>query len=86
VRDESDDQADIAGAMNMASTVTTIALEMAVPAAVGYWIGAKFGIAPLLAALGAALGIFVGIRSLLHLTPPKPPAKKKGRASDKTRD
>ena len=66
----------------LASTVTTIALEMALPAFFGYWIDRKLGIAPLLTSIGAALGLFVGIRSLLYLTRPKPPGDDKGPGED----
>ena len=81
MRDSSDDRKEIAGAM-LASTVTTIALEMALPAFLGYWIDRKLGIAPLLTSIGAALGLFVGIRSLLYLTRPKPPGDDKGPGQD----
>lgn len=86
MRDESDDRAAIAGAMSLASTVTTIALEMVVPALLGFWIDRKLGIAPLLTSIGAALGLFVGIRSLMYLTRPKPPGDKKDGTRDKSRD
>jgi ATP synthase protein I len=86
VRHKPNDRAQIAGAMSLATTVTTISLEMAVPAALGYWIDRKLGIAPLLTSIGAVLGVFVGIRSLLYLTRPKPPGDQQDHASDRSRN
>lgn len=71
-----DDRAALARAMSLASSVTTIALEMVVPAVVGHWIDQRLGVSPLFVAIGAALGMFVGIRSLLVLTRPKPPRER----------
>jgi F0F1-type ATP synthase assembly protein I len=58
--------------MSLASSVTTIALEMVVPAVIGLWIDERLGVSPLFVAAGAVLGLYVGIRSLLALTAPKP--------------
>ena len=85
MRDSSDDREGMTGAV-LATTVTSIALEMVAPALLGYWIGWWLGVPPLLTTLltsiGAALGLFVGIRSLLYLTRPKPPGDDKGPGED----
>lgn len=70
--DSSDDRVPMAGAIALASSVTTIALEMVVPALIGYWIDQRLGVSPLFIAAGAALGLYVGIRSLMILARPKP--------------
>jgi F0F1-type ATP synthase assembly protein I len=72
VPESSDDRAAaLARAMNLAASVTSIALQMIVPALVGLWLDQKLGVPPLCAAAGAAVGLYVGIRSLMLLTRPK---------------
>jgi ATP synthase protein I len=63
-------------AMEWASRVTTIALEMALPPIVGYWLDRRFGSAPALAIVGAVLGFCAG---MLHLTRIAQANKNKGK-------
>jgi len=71
VPDSPDDRVPMARAIALASSVTTVALEMAVPALLGYWIDKYLGVSPLFIAAGAALGLFAGIRSLMILGRPR---------------
>lgn len=53
--------------MEWASRVTNVALEMVVPAAIGYGLDRWLGTHVALTALGAILGLVLGMRSLIHL-------------------
>lgn len=80
-----DSRSSMATAMALASQITAVAAEMAVPPLLGYgldhWLGTGF----VFVVLGAVLGLVVGMMTLLHMaptgrgragssqTPPKPP-------------
>lgn len=49
------------------SQITTVSLEMALPAAFGYWLDNKWGTAPWLVIVGGILGFTVGFRHLLQM-------------------
>lgn len=74
-----DDRFPIAQALSLASTVTTIALTMVVPALLGHWLDQWLGLPPLFAALGGALGLYAGIRALLELVRPKTDSQDRNR-------
>lgn len=50
--------------------ITTVGLEMALPAALGYWLDERWGTEPWLIILGGALGFTVGLRHLLQMQKP----------------
>ena len=51
----------------LASQVTSVSLEMALPAALGYWLDTRAGTAPWLLIVGAVLGVTVGMWHLLQI-------------------
>lgn len=57
----------MAVAMGLVHQVTTIALEMALPAGLGYWLDTKWGTDPWLVICGAVLGFIVAMTHLLQL-------------------
>ena len=58
----------MAVAMQWVSRITTVSLEMVLPAALGYWLDGRWGTTPWLVSVGAVLGFTVGIRHLLEMT------------------
>jgi ATP synthase protein I len=54
-------------AMEWSARITTIALEMALPAGGGHWLDTRFGTSPILTAIGALLGLTVGMLHLLQI-------------------
>lgn len=88
MNEPSDDRPALVLAMEWASRITTISLEMVVPALGGYWLDATWGTRPWLTMVGAALGPAIGFWHLIRLTssPPTSSAgKKKGSAAQKQR-
>lgn len=55
-------------AMEWVTQVTTISLEMSLPAAGGYWLDNKWGTAPWLMIIGAVGGFYVAMKHLLALS------------------
>ncbi|MFQ5730651.1 MAG: AtpZ/AtpI family protein [Planctomycetaceae bacterium] len=49
-----------------ATRITTVGLEMALPAALGNYLDGRWGTGPWLVICGAALGFFIGMRHLLQ--------------------
>ncbi|MBN2216009.1 MAG: AtpZ/AtpI family protein [Pirellulales bacterium] len=66
--DQPDDRSPLAVAAAWASLVTTIALEMALPALLGHWVDLRLGSGPWLLLLGAVFGLTAGMWHLLRLT------------------
>ena len=62
-----DNRSPLSAAMARVSQVTGIALEMAVPMVIGYFVDRWLGTRPVFAAIGAILGMIVGLTSLLRL-------------------
>jgi hypothetical protein len=58
----------LAVGMEWASRVTTISMEMVVPALIGYWLDQRWGTHNVLLSIGAVLGFIIGLRSLIQLT------------------
>lgn len=50
------------------SRLTTVSLEMALPALLGHWLDKKWGTTPLITAIGAFLGFGCGLTHLLRMT------------------
>ena len=59
-------------AMEWVSRITTISLEMVLPALGGYWLDTSWGTKPLFTLLGAALGPAVGFWHLIRLAGSRP--------------
>lgn len=57
----------LVAALQWTSRITTIALEMAVPGVVGYWLDRRLGTGFLLLLLGVIAGFATGMISLVNL-------------------
>ena len=67
VPDPSDSRSPVAVAAALASTVTTIVAEMAIPPLIGYWLDEKLGTRVLFVTLGAIGGLILGLNGLIRL-------------------
>lgn len=65
-----DDRSAMALAMAWSSRITTVSVEMVLPALLGYWFDQWLGTEPLFLMLGAALGLTGGIWHLIRMTTP----------------
>ena len=63
----------LAVAFEWVSKITTVALEMIVPAILGHWLDSKLGTGWVLLVLGSILGMAVAMMHLLRLV--RPPEK-----------
>lgn len=61
------DRSFIAAAVNWASRVTSIALEMVVPPVIGLWIDQKLNTGVIFISAGAVLGFCTGMFSLVKM-------------------
>ncbi len=52
-----DDRSPMAVAMEWSARVTTISLEIVIPAAIGYWLDRRWGTEPVFVVVGAILGL-----------------------------
>jgi hypothetical protein len=68
VSDPPQRRSPVAEAMAMASRITGIAAEMALPPLLGYWADQKLGTKILLLVVGVILGFTLGLWQLLQLT------------------
>ena len=66
--DPPDDRSPLAEAAAWASRVTTIALGMLIPGAIGLWIDQLLGTVMVFLMLGLVLGVTTGIMHLVRLT------------------
>jgi hypothetical protein len=71
VTDFPDDRSAIARAVQLASSVTTVSLEMVLPVLVGHWIDRWLGVNAVFAILGGTVGLTAGIWSLVRMTQPQ---------------
>jgi F0F1-type ATP synthase assembly protein I len=62
-----DERSPMAIAMEWSARITTIGLEMALPAGGGYWLDQRFHTLPVFATVGALLGFAVGFYHLLQM-------------------
>ena len=62
-----DNRPPMAVAMEWSARITTIGLEMALPAGGGYWLDGRMGTSPLFTALGGILGLVLGMLQLLQM-------------------
>lgn len=72
-----DERPLMAIAVEWSARLMTITLEIALPAAGGYWLDRRFHTLPILVLVGAMLGFVLGMYQLLQLARPKGPAKEK---------
>jgi F0F1-type ATP synthase assembly protein I len=73
VKEKRDDRSPLALGIEWSSRITTVALEMVLPALGGYWLDRRLGVLPLFLAIGAVLGFVAGFWSLLRMTRPSKP-------------
>ena len=62
-----DSEPPVAAASRRVSQITTISLEMALPAGFGYWLDSHWGTEPWLMLVGTGLGLFTAAMSLKQL-------------------
>ena len=62
-----DERSPMAVAMEWSARLTTIALEMTLPAAGGHWLDGRAKTSPLFVILGAVLGFVLGMYQLLQI-------------------
>jgi hypothetical protein len=74
-----DERPPLVTAIQWVAQITTISLEMALPAALGYWLDERCGTDPWLVIIGAVLGFATAMWHLLQLT-----SKRNFRARDKS--
>jgi F0F1-type ATP synthase assembly protein I len=63
-----DGRSPIAVAMNWATQVTTISIEMVLPIVLGVWADRRLGTKVVFTILGAIAGLWLGIWSLIRMT------------------
>jgi F0F1-type ATP synthase assembly protein I len=80
------DQSVIAEAIAWSSRITTVALEMVIPGAVGYWVDQRLGTVAVFLILGVVIGMTTGLMHLLRMaSPPSPRETDKRREQDDPR-
>jgi F0F1-type ATP synthase assembly protein I len=57
----------MAVAMMWVQQITTVSLEMVLPAGLGYWLDQKWGTSPWMILVGAVFGMVAGMWHLLHM-------------------
>jgi ATP synthase protein I len=62
-----DNRSPMAVGFEWSARITTVGLEMALPAWGGYWLDNRFGTSPIATAIGAILGLAVGMLHLLQI-------------------
>ncbi len=64
---DSDDRRATSNAMRLASQVTSLGMELAVPAGVGVWLDSKYGTLPGFTLVGVCFGSYLAFRGLQQL-------------------
>jgi len=67
-----DDRSSLAVAAAWASQITTVAIEMVVPIALGYWVDTWLGTRVVFVSLGAIGGMSLGIYHLMRMVSTSP--------------
>jgi F0F1-type ATP synthase assembly protein I len=75
VENNSNDRSPMAIAIEWSARLTAIGMEMALPAAAGYWLDRRIGTSPAFVALGAILGFSAGMLHLLQIARQQGPQK-----------
>lgn len=73
--DNPDGRSPMVVALEWSTRLITIGLEMALPAAAGYWIDLRVGTSPIFAVLGAIVGFAAGMMHLLQIARQQDPRK-----------
>ena len=73
---QSPDRSPLLVAAEWSSRVTSVVLQMVLPALVGYWLDQRFGTVALFVSLGAALGIGAATWNLVRLASPRTKGRK----------
>ncbi len=79
----SPDQSALANAIAIAHTLLSIALQMALPPLLGYWLDQRWGTGSLLTILGAILGLVAGMYNLVRTARKFETAQRKDQPRDK---
>ena len=66
MNEPSSDQSALAKAIAIAHTLLAIAMQMALPPLLGYWLDLRWGTNSLLTIVGAILGLVVGMYNLVR--------------------
>jgi F0F1-type ATP synthase assembly protein I len=74
-KDNSDDRSPMAIAVEWSARLTTIGLEMAIPAGGGFWLDFRLGTSPVFVILGALFGFAAGMFHLLQIARQQGPPK-----------
>lgn len=74
--DRPDDRPPLVVAMEWSVRLMTIALEMALPAAGGYWLDHRIGTSPIFVIVGVILGFVAGMLHLLQIARQQGPPKR----------
>ncbi|HAH46280.1 AtpZ/AtpI family protein [Gimesia sp.] len=77
-------RSSLAEAHQWVSRLTSVSLEMALPALLGHWLDGKWGTSPWLTAVGALLGFATGMIHLLHMA--KEAERKERKSKDRSAD
>ena len=64
---DSDNRRATSSAMRWASQVTSLGMELAIPAGVGVWLDSKYGTSPGLTLVGVCFGSYLAFRGLQQL-------------------
>lgn len=72
-------------AMQWVNQITAVAIEMVLPAGLGYWLDNRWGTGPWLVICGAILGFGVAMQHLLRLAKMQDGKRKSGGNSVKSR-
>ena len=70
VTSSTDDRSPMAQAMAWSSRITTISLEMVLPAVFGHWLDQRLGTWFVFVTLGAIAGMTLGLMHLIQMTKP----------------
>lgn len=65
--DDRDGRSSVARGYVLANRVTSIAMQMAIPPAIGWWADTKLNTGPWLLILGAGLGLTISLYELVRL-------------------
>ncbi|WP_417377622.1 AtpZ/AtpI family protein [Gimesia sp.] len=76
-------RSSLAEAHQWVSKLTSVSLEMALPAFLGHWLDKKWDTSPWLTAVGALLGFATGMTHLLHMA--KEAERKERKSKDRSK-
>ncbi|MFH1299846.1 MAG: AtpZ/AtpI family protein [Planctomycetota bacterium] len=83
---ERQNRSSLVEAHQWVSRLTTVGLEMSLPAFLGHWLDKKWGTTPWLTAIGAVLGFILGMIHLLRMAKEAEDKERKGKDDSTTSD